>query len=325
MEQDAAAITPTSSTQAFGIPLSTLVQRAGTDADGLMIPAFLSHVGDTVHANIGAMGLFRVNGSAARMRQIQHDMDAGQAIGGSVHDQTGLLKAFLRALPDPLFTFRLYSPFIVAFKIADQEKRLEAILMLCLLLPEAHLHTLAYLMRLLSAVANEASNQMTATTLASILTPNLLRPPVERGAVTSERELADHASCVGVVELLINHAADIGGVPVEVVRQASEMADPNRAKQLYDRQINGRTKWWSRGYQPRKGSRQTNAVSVQTLNLLKQSEKAVKEQHTPTAQRKRATTGGAPTAPILYSQVLSVSANGRCGGDGSGPQASAET
>lgn len=44
---------------------------------------------------------------------------------------------------------------------------------------------------------------MSASSLASILTPNLLRPPVERTATTSERELANHASCVGVVEMLI--------------------------------------------------------------------------------------------------------------------------
>jgi hypothetical protein len=75
--------------------------------------------------------------------------------------------------------------------------------MLCLLLPTSHLYTLSFLMRLFHDIAEEDANQMSASSLASILTPNLLRPPAERTATTSERELANHASCVGIVEMLI--------------------------------------------------------------------------------------------------------------------------
>lgn len=67
----------------------------------------------------------------------------------------------------------------------------------------------------------------------------------------------------------------------------------------------------SRGYRPRKGSHNTNAVSVQTLNLLKNSEKAVKEQRTPTIPRKRNAGSGSGTATsVQYSQVLSQSGSG---------------
>ena len=48
---------------------------------------------------------------------LQHDVDSGGQPHGSVHDQAGLLKMFLRALPDPLFTFRFYTDFIDAYKL----------------------------------------------------------------------------------------------------------------------------------------------------------------------------------------------------------------
>jgi hypothetical protein len=150
--------------------------------------------------------------------------------------------------------------------------------MLCCLLDEEHLHTLAALMRLLKDVADEPENQMTVASIASILTPNLLRPR-EEAAVTTQLELSTHASCVGVVELLITsvplaaaasshrssspprlgcwcwasraHTAghrsadEIGAVPLDVVRAAQEMRDEEKAQKAYLRLLSGRKLgWW---------------------------------------------------------------------------------
>ena len=85
------------------------------------------------------------------------------------------------------------------------------------------------------------------------------------------------------------------------------MPDHEKARKAYERQLAGRTKWWSRGYRPRR-SRNSGAVSVQTLNLLKRSEKMVKEQHTPTTARRKL--GGSvqstSSSPVQYSQVLNA-------------------
>lgn len=43
---------------------------------------------------------------------------------------------------------------------------------------------------------------------------------------------------------------------------------------------------------------------MQTLNLLKRSEKMIKEQHTPTIARKRLGSNAAAASPVQYSQVL---------------------
>jgi hypothetical protein len=123
-------------------------------------------------------------------------------VHGIPSDLASLLKAFFRELQEPLFSFGFYDGFITAFKVPDEELRKKAVLMLCCLLEEEHLHTLVLLMRLLLDVAQEPTNQMDASSLASILTPNLLRPR-DQAAVTSQLELANHASCVGVVEMLI--------------------------------------------------------------------------------------------------------------------------
>jgi len=104
-----------------------------------------------------------------------------------------------------------------------------------------------------------------------------------------------------------SHASEIGGVPVDVVRAAQDMPDHEKAKKAYERQLAGRTKWWSRSYRPRR-SRNSGAVSVQTLNLLKRSEKLMKEQHTPTVPRRKMGGNVPPSnGPVQYSQVLNSS------------------
>ena len=138
-------------------------------------------------------------------------------IRGVASDLASILKAFFRELQEPLFSFGFYNGFIAAFKLADEELRKKTVLMLCCLLEEEHLHTLVLLMRFLLDVANEATNQMDAASLASILTPNLLRPR-DQAAVTSQLELANHASCVGVVEMLIKYGQ---GPSVAVMRGAT--------------------------------------------------------------------------------------------------------
>lgn len=116
---------------------------------------------------------------------------------------------------------------------------------------------------------------MTNNTLASVLSPNILRPAVDPNqTVTSTRELADHAACVGVVELLIKNGLKIGQVPGDVLKSADEIVDIGPARKLYLQKTTGKGEpWWKCGGKPKikRAARTEQGVSYQTLDLLKQS------------------------------------------------------
>eukprot|EP00049_Salpingoeca_infusionum_P023514 m.12578 g.12578 ORF g.12578 m.12578 type:complete len:347 (+) comp5836_c0_seq1:476-1516(+) len=289
----------------FGNTIEALVANDPTQVDDLVVPRILAEIGKTLRDNMQTEGLFRVNGNQIRMKTIQAEVDGGQRISGTVHDQTGLLKLFFRKTPDPLFTHLLYEPFVRAFSIAHEEARLSATLMLCLLLPSSHLHSLAYLMQLLLDIARNPSNKMTPATLASIVTPNLIRPITEPSATTSKRELENHASCVGLVEVLIVHAEDIGKIPRTVIEAARANTDPDQADRDYRKKMAGRKRWWQKVF-PRRNRvarHRTGSVSVDTLNVLRRSERLLKEQHTPVLTR-RSQGAAAISTGEQYSQIL---------------------
>lgn len=304
--------TPAPSGKVFGVPLVDLVASGPTeDVDGLIVPRVLVETASTIRENLGVEGLFRVNGNASRMKHAKAEIDAGGSVSGTTHDQTGLLKLFLRELPEPLLTFQLYEAFVHAFKIADPEVQQSAILMLCLLLPVEHLHTLSFLLLLFQDIARQDNTQMSIDALASILAPNLMKP-LDDSSITSARELANHASSVGITALLIEHADQIGSVPVPVLESAQQL-DAGAAESDFRKAITGRKRRRFRLFRKRRQlPRNSGAVSVRTLNLLKKSEREVREQHSPGTDRRA-------TAAPLADQSMSASSSQPTGASQSVP------
>lgn len=66
-----------------------------------------------------------------------------------VHVIAGVLKSYLRDLPDPLLTFNLYDKFIAAAQQQSEEARKAAILSAIKQLPEKNYLNLRYLMKFL--------------------------------------------------------------------------------------------------------------------------------------------------------------------------------
>lgn len=226
----------------FGVPLAQVVEQHGIEWNGLRIPKLLHDIAEHLRPQYSTVGLFRVCGSAVRMRKIEETANRGETIGaGQPHDLAGILKSFFRLLPDPLLTHRLYGAFVDAFQLPAPE-RLRAVLLLCLELPQAHLHTLRFLMNLLSDVVSQPDTKMTANNLAAIFTPNLLSPldidskTKERATVTTELELGNHKNAVGVVELLILHHDLIGVVPPDVEAAAAGL-EAKQSKARYQKAL----------------------------------------------------------------------------------------
>ena len=91
----------------------------------------------------------------------QADIDSGNEISeGHPHDLAGLLKMFLRSMPDPLLTYRLYDALNNAAKMPNKQDQTQAVLMLMFELPTAHLHALIYVMQLLADVVAITGNKV---------------------------------------------------------------------------------------------------------------------------------------------------------------------
>jgi hypothetical protein len=92
------------------------------------------------------------------------------------HSVAGVLKQYLRELPDPLVPFELYGDFISAASINRTECCPEEIMKCLALLPSTQRYLLGKLCKFLNEVqTHRASNLMSSENLATCIGPNLLR------------------------------------------------------------------------------------------------------------------------------------------------------
>ncbi|XP_049869013.1 rho GTPase-activating protein 44-like [Pectinophora gossypiella] len=153
-------------------------------------------------------GLFRIAGGTSKVRRMKLSLDAGlfsvplPRDYRDVHVVASVLKSYLRELPEPLLTYRLYDNFIAASRQPTEQARLNALWEAIHLLPDANFQNLRYLIKFLSALTqNQSTNKMTPSNLAIVIAPNLLWAADES---TFDMNITTVVNCV--VELLIKHA-----------------------------------------------------------------------------------------------------------------------
>lgn len=143
---------------------------------------------------------------ASKMRRMKLSLDAGvfrvplAREYRDLHVVAGVLKSYLRELPEPLLTHSLHSAFVAAARLPNENDRLRALWDAVQLLPPHNKRNLRYLLKFLAALTrNRARNKMTAANLAIVIAPNLLwaRDEVDMNAV---------AAITASVEALIAHA-----------------------------------------------------------------------------------------------------------------------
>ena len=140
-------------------------------------------------------------------------------------DVASLLKQFFRELPEPLLTSALYDVFVqcVGATTVDGESLcLEALLLACLLLPDANLATLRYLVTFLMHVAAVSEhNRMDASNLAVCLAPNLLYSEHASTATSTMTDNSRLEAEMTVIQLLVENAAHVGMVSDSIIERAS--------------------------------------------------------------------------------------------------------
>ncbi len=122
-----------------------------------------------------------------------------------VHVIAGVLKSYLRGLPDPLLTYRLYDVFVAAAQQPSEDQRKKAILNAVNQLPKGHYFNLRYLTKFLSILAQKSQhNKMSSQNIAIVMSPNLLWPLPDASETDYVLEVNSTAAVNTIVELLVS-------------------------------------------------------------------------------------------------------------------------
>ncbi|XP_078527441.1 unconventional myosin-IXb isoform X3 [Lissotriton helveticus] len=150
-------------------------------------------------------GIYRKSGAANRMRELkqslENDPNSVKLENYPIHTITGILKQWLRELPEPLMTFSQYNDFLRAVELPGKQEQLCALYKVIEQLPQVNYYTLERLIYHLVRVAlQEDVNRMTPNSLAIVFAPCLLRCPDNSDPLTSMKDVSKTTTCL---EMLI--------------------------------------------------------------------------------------------------------------------------
>ncbi|XP_044937992.1 unconventional myosin-IXb isoform X7 [Mustela putorius furo] len=200
----------------FGVCVDSLT------SDKASVPIVLEKLLEHVEMHgLYTEGLYRKSGAANRTRELrqalQTDPAAVKLENFPIHAITGVLKQWLRELPEPLMTFAQYGDFLRAVELPEKQEQLAAIYAVLEHLPEANHNSLERLIfHLVKVALLEDVNRMSPSALAIIFAPCLLRCPDNSDPLTSMKDVLKVTTCV---EMLIKEQMRKYKVKMEEINQ----------------------------------------------------------------------------------------------------------
>uniref|UniRef100_UPI0009B4E7CE unconventional myosin-IXb n=1 Tax=Monopterus albus TaxID=43700 RepID=UPI0009B4E7CE len=227
-----------SSGQHFSVPVCHLV------SDKNPVPMVLEMMLEHVEMNgLYTEGIYRKSGSANRMKELHQRLETDPHLvcleDYPIHTVTGLVKQWLRELPDPLMTFAHYSDFLHAVELPEKQEQLHAIYKVLEELPAANFNTLERLIfHLVRVCKEEEHNRMSSNSLAIVFAPCILRCPDSADPLLSMKDVAKTTTCV---EMLVNEQIRRYNEKMEEIEQL-EYAEALAVNQLKLKRQN--THYW---------------------------------------------------------------------------------
>uniref|UniRef100_A0A1A9W613 Rho GTPase-activating protein 100F n=1 Tax=Glossina brevipalpis TaxID=37001 RepID=A0A1A9W613_9MUSC len=196
----------------FGADLEIVVNRESKGAPGTApVPIVLRRcVEEVERRGLDIIGLYRLCGSATKKRLLREAFERNsRAVELSpehvpdINVITGVLKDYLRELPEPLFTRCLFQMTVDALAVClpdDPEGNAKLMLSILDCLPRANRATLVFLLDHLSlVVSNSERNKMSAQALATVMGPPLML----HSANAQPGSEIDHAQPIAVLKYLL--------------------------------------------------------------------------------------------------------------------------
>ncbi|KAK7403835.1 Rho GTPase-activating protein [Neonectria punicea] len=166
----------------FGLSLSRLYER-----DGLAVPMVIYQCIQAADLyGLALEGIYRQSGSMNHIQKLKNMFDTDSSNPAldfrnpenfyhDVNSVTGLLKLFLRDLPDPLLTHEHHDSFVAAAKHDDDVVRRDSLHAIINSLPDPNYATLrALTLHLYRVMDNAHTNRMNSHNLAVIFGPTLM-------------------------------------------------------------------------------------------------------------------------------------------------------
>ncbi|XP_044055840.1 unconventional myosin-IXb isoform X5 [Siniperca chuatsi] len=183
----------------FGVRVSHLV--SDKNPVPMVLEMMLEHV--EMHG-LYTEGIYRKSGSANRMKELHQRLETDPHLvcleDYPIHTVTGLVKQWLRELPDPLMTFTHYNDFLHAVELPEKQEQLHAIYKELDELPTANFNTLERLVfHLVRVCKEEAHNRMSPNSLAIVFAPCVLRCPDSADPLLSMKDVAKTTTCIEIV------------------------------------------------------------------------------------------------------------------------------
>nr|XP_020448242.1 rac GTPase-activating protein 1-like [Monopterus albus]XP_020448243.1 rac GTPase-activating protein 1-like [Monopterus albus]XP_020448244.1 rac GTPase-activating protein 1-like [Monopterus albus] len=144
------------------------------------IPALVIYcIKEIEHRGLHEVGLYRVSGHERLVKELKEKLVRGKTLPplNKVEDINviaGVLKDFLRNLPEPLLTFHLNKDFMEAAEIQDDDNSMAMLYQTISGLPQPNRDTLACLMIHLQKVSQSVDTKMGVNNLAKVFGPTLV-------------------------------------------------------------------------------------------------------------------------------------------------------
>ncbi|XP_033990765.1 rac GTPase-activating protein 1-like [Trematomus bernacchii] len=131
------------------------------------------------HRGLHEVGLYRISGQERHVKELKEKLIRGKTLPPlhkveDINVITGVLKDFLRNLPEPLLTFHLNKVFMEAAEIQDDGNSLAMLFQAIGELPQPNRDTLACLMIHLQKVSQCVDTKMDVNNLARVFGPTLV-------------------------------------------------------------------------------------------------------------------------------------------------------
>ncbi|XP_054289860.1 rho GTPase-activating protein 19-like isoform X2 [Macrosteles quadrilineatus] len=174
------------------VPFTKKIKTTGKSQEGMQLTKDgMSQVYQLIEylsqdGNVVQEGIFRRTGKLTRQQELKSLLNSGALVDFgeslySVHDCASVLKTILAELQEPLLTETYFPAYCQIADLCTQkpndDRLLQALQLLFLLLPSENWKVLRDIMELLHLVAShENENKMSADNLATLFTPHLLCP-----------------------------------------------------------------------------------------------------------------------------------------------------
>ena len=174
-------------------------------------------------------GIYRVSGSALAIDKIEKFFSSAKmegfgnasasvteqlrkqtasALDTDVHAVAGMLKRYLKKLPEPVIPFSEYESYLSCSKQLSEEKKVQSMQRVLQSLPATNYRVLKMLVEHLNAVVeNHQVTKMSTSALATVFAPTLARD----SSGSPQREIMDNGAKTRSTELLLLHAGDLFG------------------------------------------------------------------------------------------------------------------